>query len=394
MFVALVLVLCRYSVAAEGQLTCSSTSHPSDCAALSHVYNSVYFAQNSSRLPWANGSFVCSRQFVRCDDDNFITELDLHNLGLAGSIPAEIALLVRPRSLYLYANELSGGLPPGICSLTTLEDLDVSQNLLGGELPSEIGNLTSLTYLGFSYNKFTGSLPASIGRMSKLRTLKGDYNQIGGQIPSSVGSLQSLIYFVLAYNQLVGPVPHEVLMMTSLFDLELHNNYLTSLPPDMSSLKKLTSLSVGFNAMSGSIPKLPISLVGLFVEHNFINGTIPTDLYLLSELKQLELDHNALSGKIPETIGWMPNLETLHLNDNHLTGELPTNFGGENFSNVGSLFVEDNQITSPIPSAFSHFACALANKSTDIQCIVGHNNFTKRDCLDNPCLVQACGMSC
>ena len=396
--IALVLALAHSTTTATSPLRCSSTSHPNDCSALSHIYNSIYYAENASRLPWINGSHVCDRPFVRCDRENYVVELDLHNLGLAGTIPPEISLFVRPQSLYFYANEISGHIPNSLCCLTSLTDVDLSENLLEGHLPNDIGNLTSLTYLGFSYNKLTGTIPSSIGRLSKLRTLKGDYNQIQGTIPSTIGQMSSLVYFVLSYNQLVGSIPREIGQMSHLYDVELHNNYLTELPSEISFCTELTSLSIGFNSMSGPIPSsLPSSLVGLFFENNQFSGHIPTNIYQLRSLQQLELDHNLLEGDIPASLGWMPYLQTMHLNNNQFTGVLPNNFGGANFSNIVSLFLNNNQFEASvsgqsIPASFEQYACSLKNQSSPVQCLLQNNNFTRRDVVDNPCLVKACGL--
>ena len=376
-------------------LFCAETDNINDCAALSEIYNSISYAENRSRLPWSNASKICTRQFIQCNSANRVNVIDLHNLGLTGTIPPQIGLLHHLNKLYLYANEINGILPGQLCGLTSLTDLDVSENLLSGTLPRDLGNLTSLTYLGFSYNKITGTIPASINNLVNLRTLKGDYNQIQGRIPE-IDGLTALMYFVLSYNQLVGPIPSSIGSMIHLYDCELHNNYLTSIPKEISKLKELTSLSVGFNSMSGSIPSFEnmTSLVGLFLENNQFNSTIPDTLSTLINLKQLELDHNLLTGAIPKSLNTMSGLETLHLNNNHLSGTITNGFGS-NFTSMVSLFLNDNLLTGAIPLSLEKYACWLNANSTrtSIQCKMGNNNFTCGGNMDNcRCVVERCDL--
>lgn len=94
--------------------------------------------------------------------------------------------------------------------------------------------------------------------------------------------MKSLVYLILSYNQLTGPIPKSLGQLGQLFDLELHNNYLTSIPPTLGeNMKSLTSLSLGFNKLSGPIAKELASipnLIALFLENNFLNGSIPEEL--------------------------------------------------------------------------------------------------------------------
>ena len=414
MFPALWLILLLPARSSLASFSCGANDHPEDCAALNAVYASTTFAPTGARLPWPGPSSFCEWAYVTCWDAHSqkdethreVRVLDLHNLVLNGSIPPGIARLSRPRSLYLYANELSGTIPAALGALTSLRDLQLDQNLLTGALPESLGNLSNLQYLGFSFNKLSGTLPESFGNLVNLRTLKGDYNQLQGTIPASFGQLTSLVYCVLSYNQLQGAVPESFGNLSArLFDLELHNNYLTSLPRTLGGLRSLTSLSVGFNLLSGPIPAewfvgdgrdggFP-KLEGLFMENNNFSGPIPPGLGSLQALRQLELDHNALAGAVPEALGALSLLETLHLNDNALEGLLPTGLWS-NLTHVVSLFLSGpgNQFTPPLPASLEALACsggALSEPGTQCRMPTG---FPKAVCEANPCLVKVCNMVC
>ena len=74
-------------------------------------------------------------------------------------------------------------------------------------------------------------------------------------------------------------------------------------------------------------------------------GTIPSELALLTSLKQLFLDHNDFGGSIPEEILTLPNLEQLDVNSNSLTGGFPLFTS----PNLQSISVGSNRLTGTIP---------------------------------------------
>jgi hypothetical protein len=56
-----------------------------------------------------SGSGDCERlDYVSCDAAGHVTELDLSGLGLAGNLPASMAVLTKLKRLYLNDNRLEG----------------------------------------------------------------------------------------------------------------------------------------------------------------------------------------------------------------------------------------------------------------------------------------------
>ncbi len=373
---------------------CFTRDDADDCRALAALFHSV-----SPPLPWPIGTAGenmtshCTWTGVACCGKNRVCEVDLHNMGLKGVLPSEVALLSSLQRLYLWANELSGTIPVGLGQLPHLTDIELSENLLQGSIPESLGEASALEYLGLAYNKLTGTVPPVLGRLSQLRTLKADYNQLQGSIPSDLGNARNLTYLILSYNQLSGTIPSSLGRLERLFDLELHNNYLTEIPPGLSECHSLTSLSLGFNNISHNIPDSlgkMTSLVALFLENNNIQGTIPPALGNLSKtLLQLELDHNSLTGTIPPDLGDLVSLETLHLDENHLLGSIPASIS--NLTNIVSMKMHSNNLTGFIPAAVESLICALENESAK-QCSLFSNEFSPADCAAAPCAVNFCGM--
>ena len=82
--------------------------------------------------------------------------------------------------------------------------LDLHGMGLVGTIPPEIGNLSFLSFLNISDNKFHGSLPFELGNVRRLRVLDMQVNNLAGEIPSSLGMLQELQLLNLGTNNLTG----------------------------------------------------------------------------------------------------------------------------------------------------------------------------------------------
>lgn len=97
-----------------------------------------------------------------------LTELNLSNNKIEGSLQAEVRQLQSLRVLNLSNNKFSG-VPAEIGQLKNLEVLNLSNNLITG-LPNELGNLKNLKLLDLSGNNYSvvdfenikKSLPASV----------------------------------------------------------------------------------------------------------------------------------------------------------------------------------------------------------------------------------------
>eukprot|EP00935_MAST-01C_sp_MAST-1C-sp1_P000170 g170.t1 len=305
----------------------------------------------------------------------------------AGAV-LEIGNLKSLQKLYLFANELGGSLPPALGNLSALTDLLVSENLFTGTIPPTLGSLSRLSMLGIAFNKFVGTIPPSLAECRQLRTIKGNYNQLQGPLPDNFGKLSNLIYLILGYNQLTGPIPSSIGQLTNLFDVELQNNYFTSLPTEIGLLSSVTSFSFGFNALQGPLPsaiaRMP-ALTSLFLENNQLNSSLPSELGSMTKLMQLELDNNHFEGTIPSELGRLTCLQTMHLQSNHLTGPIPSSLGS--LKVLESLLLQDNNLTGVVPTPVEQLACSFAN--TTRVCNFGDNQLS--DCAKTPCSRSTCG---
>ncbi|XP_078446944.1 uncharacterized protein LOC144715814 isoform X1 [Wolffia australiana] len=97
------------------------------------------------------------------------------------------------------------------------------------------------------------------------------------------------------------------------------------LPPSLSNLSSLSSLSLSPGLVSGPIPDLsPLqNLRFLALPRNRLTGHLPLSLTRLPLLQTLDLSFNLLHGGIPPTLAGIPPLQNLVLSHNRFSGELP-----------------------------------------------------------------------
>ncbi|GFS42669.1 hypothetical protein Acr_00g0081040 [Actinidia rufa] len=79
-----------------------------------------------------------------------------------------------------------------------------------------------------------------------------------------------------------------------------------------------------------------------------ISGEIPSELFTLKELKDLNLGQNILSGIIPPEIGQLTKMEYLSVGINNFTGRVPSELG--NLTKLLSLSIGSNNFDGPLPS--------------------------------------------
>ncbi|KAI4345166.1 hypothetical protein L6164_012317 [Bauhinia variegata] len=69
------------------------------------------------------------------------------------------ATTCRITALKVYALDVSGEIPEELWTLTYLTNLNLRQNYLTGSLPPAIGNLYRMQYMATGFNPLSGELP-------------------------------------------------------------------------------------------------------------------------------------------------------------------------------------------------------------------------------------------
>jgi len=164
--------------------------------------------------------------------------------------PAEVwSIGLRLRSLDVSHNNLRV-LPSQIGTLSKLQTLKLSHNLLVG-LPDEFHHLENLKVLEADHNliqSVRGTLPRK-----NLRTLDLSYNALEGVVGHPGLALPpSVVSCNLGHNKIsaLDPVAFGFQTLPKLEELDLDNNMIELLPPDIGQLEKLTTLKARNNKLS------------------------------------------------------------------------------------------------------------------------------------------------
>ncbi|CAI0396735.1 unnamed protein product [Linum tenue] len=393
-------------------------SNISECSALT-IFN-VSVNKLVGQLPWQLGSLSKLQNFF--GENNNLTGSIPHSFGnlsslvefgaaenhLSGRIPDSLGnlteliyLLLSDNSLWgeiplvlencqnlLYVelayNNLSGVIPPQlVMSSSSLIYLDLSDNHLSGALPAEVafgfnqlhGNLPrnlgislpNLQMLDVAHNQFSGSIPASLSNASNLVLLQLNTNNFTGSMPS-MRSSNRLEHLYIYKNSLGSGEANDLSFLSSLTnasslkDVAIHTNHFGgSLPEQIGNLSKnLEMLSIGGNALEGSIPSGIQNLVNLQMldaTYNNLTGTILSVIGNMQTLQLLDLSGNRISGSIPPTFGNLTELIYLSLSDNNLWGEIPVVF--ENCRNLVSIELAYNNLSGVIPPQIFRISSSL-----------------------------------
>ena len=227
----------------------------SDRDALSALYNSTGGSGWTNKANWNSDLDLDTWFGVFTDNDDRVSEINLSENNLSGTLPAELAMLTRLEALILTDNQLTGTIPIELSQLRELASLDLNENRLRGAIPPELANLTPMVYLDLSDNRFSGAIPIELGALSRLRTLALSSNDLNGTIPPELGALSSVVALYLNDNQLSGTIPPELGGLSTLQFLSLQNNELSGTIPDLlGNLDSLRYSRFANNAFSGCVP--------------------------------------------------------------------------------------------------------------------------------------------
>ncbi|XP_076899007.1 leucine-rich repeat receptor-like protein kinase PEPR1 [Bidens hawaiensis] len=141
-----------------------------------------------------------------------------------------------------------------------------------------------------------------------------------------------------------------------------------SIPEQIGLLSNLTYLSLYGNLLTGNLPVSMANLTGLrqlYLSKNQLSGPIPRSYGSMVSLKVLDLSTNQLNASIPNEISNLKNLLTLNLGNNSFDGPFPSNFGS--LSRLKTLNLGMNSISGRIP-------LEMANMTSLQRLDLNHNN--------------------
>ncbi|KAL2334808.1 hypothetical protein Fmac_016021 [Flemingia macrophylla] len=284
-----------------------------------------------------------------------LQELDLANNQIVGSLP-DVSEFSSLKTLDLSTNRLSGMIPEGSKLPSQLEVLSMNSNFLEGGVPKSFGKACLLNSLDLSNNSLTEDLFGILDHLSgcsrySLEALNLEENKISGMLPD-LSILSSLKILILSRNRLSGKILEDNILPSRLKFLSITSNSLEGgVPKSFGNACALRSLDMSNNSLSEEFSMLVHHLSGcsrysleyLDLSMNQINGTLP-ELSMFSSLKELYLYENKLNGDIPKDIQFPLQLERLYLHSNSLKGVF-TDYHFANMSKLNSLDLSDNSLS-------------------------------------------------
>jgi len=140
-----------------------------------------------------------------------------------------------------------------------------------------------------------------------------------------------------------------------------------TIPTELYSLSNLTRFELWGTNVTGSLSPLlgqwtqltylalgnPIHHLGPN-DYGHFTGTIPTTIGRLSALQSLILNRNQFPGTLPVQIGQLPSIVEIELVDNQFRGSIPDEFFRNNLpwlaNNLKDLLLQDNALTNTVPA--------------------------------------------
>lgn len=128
-----------------------------------------------------------------------------------------------------------------------------------------------------------------------------------------------------------------------------------SIPSEIARLTELRELYLTYNFIKGSIPQEIGSLskiLAIDLRNNHLSHPIPSELYSLKNLVDLTLAYNELSGTIQTELGNLASLRVLHLSNNVFKATIPSEIGNLN-KTLRVLNLDSNRFNGSLPTTIN-----------------------------------------
>ncbi|XP_061956382.1 receptor-like protein 9DC3 [Populus nigra] len=247
-----------------------------------------------------------------------LSSLKLRSCGLQGEFPSSMRKFKHLQQLDLADNNLTGPIPYDFEQLTELVSLALSGNendylsLEPISFDKLVQNLTQLRELYLRWVDMSLVVPNSLMNLSSSLSSLTLYScGLQGKFPSSVRKFKHLQLLDLRYSNLTGSIPDDLGQLTELVSIDLSfNDYLSVEPSSfdriIQNLTKLRGLRLGYVNMPlvtpNSLANLSSSLSALSLWGCGLQGKFPSNIFLLPNLKSLDLTFNGgLTGYFPSS---------------------------------------------------------------------------------------------
>lgn len=349
------------------------STHP-DYNSLIDLYNSTNGNEWTNSTNWLDTSQPLSNWFGVTLTNNRVTNINLRNNNLSGTIPATLNNLTELKFIDIAINSITGEIPEELGSISGLEWLDLAVNQLTGNIPNTLTNLTELSRLSVASNQLNGSIPDFTNQNLFVFAFDLNYFQFGdfeNQFNSYQNNIAQFLYapqiLIVTVNELTLD-PNEDLILSSEPISGENNNYqwyFNHQPID------------GATSSVYNITDFQTTESGLYycrVSNSIVNGLeYEVGIHRISITPSLHPDYNALVDFYNATNGdnWTNNINWLDdakpigtwngitetngrvtgidLNQNNLSGYIPESFS--DFTELTLFNVRLNSLNGSLPLA-------------------------------------------
>jgi kinase len=215
----------------------------------------------------------------------------------------------------------------------------------------------SFLYCLAAGQRLRGSVVTELVELPVLRMLDLSHNGLAGTLDDKFKTLQTLH---LQFNTMTGPIPDTFFNEDSVMSrLNIGGNQMNgTLPGDVGLASQMTGLYVFENDFEGTIPVLGnMPLVAFQGQRNRFSGMLPFDLFIgvwAETITEWWLFDNEMTGQLSQNLGLFPNLQDFRVSNNQFDGNIPTSI-----YSLGQLFrleLNDNFLTGTIDAAIGDLA--------------------------------------
>jgi len=240
-------------------------------------------------------------------------------------------------------------IPPSIPESKQITSLSVEENQLDPEAIKSLMQMPQLEYLNISDNPGLKVLPEGFGdALKNLKKIDAYKCSFSGPLSSEVVKMESLTYLNV-YNNSILKVPPEITQLTNLTELNLASNKIMAIQPgQLDNFKKLKRLALFWNRLLRIPPLTPLVKLN---ELQLYDNQLPEmpELGSHPDLTSVNLSANKMT-TLHESLFNQPALEEFLAGKNQLTNETILT-GWPKLTNMRKIALPSNLIKE-FPSIF------------------------------------------
>ena len=235
-------------------------------------------------------------------------------------------------------------------------------------------------------NNMVGAVNSAIFELQHMVVLDLSKNAISLSFTgiANAGSLESLLLSHTQVASLAGVWRAPILRTLHM----TANKIAGTIPEEIFKLTNLEFLFLNFNMLTGTLSTsigLLTNLYQIYLFNNDLDGSIPTEIGLLNDLQILSLGQNGFSGSLPAELQRLTNLQLLSLQQEAGTNRddngdliMTTGLTGnvlpfDTMPYLREVYLGGNDFVGPLPSSF---LAGVANVSATLRIDLTANNVT------------------